>query len=112
MSHPRRVTLYGHWICPYSTRIEFALHQRRIVHDVVDVPPTAVREPGYVVPREFTEHSPRLEIPMVRVDADYRSRAERCERLAGWEAVRWSRAQPDEFVGRFEAHRRQAVSAG
>ncbi len=228
MTPPRRVTLYGHWICPYSTRVEFALHQRNIAHDVVDVPPVAVRDPAYVVPREFTEHSPRLEIPMVRVDADYRadsvpilewleeaipqspllprhpemarvarermtwidvhafrpmigvyygtdptqiaeaaarladalaqmgtwtsesgwlagpapslaeavtipiyvrmeglrrlgftpeldadtrSHAERCERLGGWEAVRWSRARTDEFVGRFEAYRRRAVSA-
>ena len=65
------VALYGHWICPFATRVEFALHQRGIVHDVVDVPPSAVRGPDFVLPDEFIEHSPRLEIPMVRVGSDY-----------------------------------------
>ena len=27
------VALYGHWICPFSTRVEFALHQRGIDHE-------------------------------------------------------------------------------
>ena len=61
------VTLYGHWICPYSVRVSFALAERAIAHRVVDVPPTAVRPPGFVVPTEFVEDSPRGEIPMIRV---------------------------------------------
>ena len=65
------VALYGHWICPFATRVEFALHQRGIDHDLVDVPPSAVRGPDFVLPAEFLEHSPRLEIPMVRVGTDY-----------------------------------------
>ena len=65
------VALYGHWICPFATRVEFALHQRGIVHDLVDLPPSAVRGPDFVLPDEFVEHSPRLEIPMVRVGSDY-----------------------------------------
>ena len=67
------VTLFGHWICPYSVRVSFALAQRGIVHDVVDVPPTAARPRGFVVPAEFVEHSPRGEIPMVRIGTDYRA---------------------------------------
>jgi len=67
------VTLYGHWICPYSVRVSFALAERGIVHDVVDVPPTAVRPAGFVVPDEFVAHSPLGEIPMVRVDGEYRA---------------------------------------
>jgi len=65
------LAFYGHWICPFATRVEFALHQRGIAHDVVDVPPSAVRGPDFVLPDEFVEHSPRLEIPMVRVGNDY-----------------------------------------
>ncbi|MDH3707235.1 MAG: glutathione S-transferase family protein [Acidimicrobiia bacterium] len=65
------VTLYGHWICPFVTRVEFALRQRGIDHDVVDVPPSAVRPTDFVLPREFVAHSPRLEIPMVRVGDEY-----------------------------------------
>ena len=61
-------TLFGHWICPYSVRVEFALAQRGIAYDVVDVPPSAVRPRGYVLPDEFVQHSPKLEIPMVRVE--------------------------------------------
>lgn len=65
------VALYAHWICPFATRVEFALHQRGIDHDLVDLPPSAVRGPDFVLPDEFLEHSPRLEIPMVRVGDDY-----------------------------------------
>ncbi|MCP4834075.1 MAG: glutathione S-transferase family protein [Ilumatobacter sp.] len=65
------VALYGHWICPFATRVEFALHQRGIAHDLIDLPPSAVRGPDFVLPDEFVEHSPRLEIPMVRVGNDY-----------------------------------------
>ena len=67
------VTLFGHWICPYSVRVSFALAERGIIHDVVDVPPTAVRPPGYLVPAEFVEHSSKGEIPMVRIGSDYRA---------------------------------------
>jgi glutathione S-transferase len=70
---PPRVTLYGHWICPYSVRVSFALAQRRIPHDVVDVPPSAVRPAGYVVPPAFVAHSPKAEIPMVRVGEAFRA---------------------------------------
>lgn len=65
------VALYGHWICPFATRVEFALHQRGIVHDLVDLPPSGVRSADFVLPDEFVEHSPRLEIPMVRVESDF-----------------------------------------
>jgi glutathione S-transferase len=67
------VALYGHWICPFSTRVEFALHQRGIDHDLVDLPPVAVRGPDFVLPPEFVENSPRLEIPMVRIGAEHRA---------------------------------------
>ncbi len=70
---PSAVTLFGHWTCPYSVRVSFALAERRIVHDVVEVPPTAARPRRFVVPPEFVEHSPRGEIPMVRVDGEYRA---------------------------------------
>ena len=73
MTGPADVTLFGHWICPYSVRVSFALAERGIAHDVVDVPPTAARPPGYVVPAEFIEHSPRREIPMVRIGTEYRA---------------------------------------
>jgi glutathione S-transferase len=39
---------------------------------VVEVPPTAARPGGFVVPAEFIEHSPRGEIPMVRSGMEYR----------------------------------------
>ncbi len=65
------VALYGHWICPFATRVEFALHQRGIAHDLIDLPPSAVRGPDFVLPDEFIAHSPRLEIPMVRVGREY-----------------------------------------
>jgi glutathione S-transferase len=67
------VTLFGHWICPSSVRVSFALAERGITHDLVDVPPTAARPPGYVVPPEFVEHSPRGEIPLVRIGSEYRA---------------------------------------
>ena len=67
------VTLFGHWVCPYSVRVSFALAERGIPHDMVDVPPTAVRPVGYVVPDEFVANSPRGEIPLVRVDGEYRA---------------------------------------
>ena len=219
------VALYGHWICPFSTRVEFALHQRGVAHELIDLPPSAVRPADFVMPPEFVEHSPRLEVPMVRVGDEYRAdsipvlewletavdappllpadphgralvrervawidanafrpmvgvyygteserierasqrladalatmgewtadtgwlagpqpslaeavampihvrlvglqrlgftadvdprwsaHGERCRTLAGWESVRWTDAQTDEFVGRFEAFRRKA----
>lgn len=61
------VTLFGHWICPFSVRVEFALAQRSIPYTVVDVPPSAVRPRGFVVPEEFLKHSPKREIPMIRI---------------------------------------------
>jgi glutathione S-transferase len=65
------VTLFGHWICPFSVRVEFALAQRGIDYVVVDVPPRAVRPKGFVVPEEFIAHSPKLEVPMVKIDVEY-----------------------------------------
>lgn len=65
------VALYGHWICPFSTRVEFALHQRGIEHELIDLPPSAARPKDFVMPPEFVEHSPRLEVPMVRVGETY-----------------------------------------
>ena len=67
------VALYGHWICPFSTRVEFALHQRGIDHELVDLPPSAVQPEDFVMPPEFVEHSPQLEVPLVRVGAEYRA---------------------------------------
>jgi glutathione S-transferase len=65
------VTLFGHWICPFSVRVEFALAQRGIEYTVVDVPPRAVRPKGFVVPEEFIANSPKLEVPMVKIDGEY-----------------------------------------
>lgn len=65
------VTLFGHWICPFSVRVEFSLAQRGIEYTVVDVPPRAVRQKGFVVPEEFIAHSPKLEVPMVKIDGEY-----------------------------------------
>lgn len=65
------VALYGHWTCPYATRVEFALHQRGISHELVDLPPSAVRPHDFEMPPEFVAHSPRLEIPMVRIRDEY-----------------------------------------
>jgi glutathione S-transferase len=67
------VTLFGHWICPYSVRVSFALAERGVHHDVVDVPPSGVRPPGYDVPAEFVVHSPLGEIPLVRIGTEYRA---------------------------------------
>ena len=65
------VELFGHWICPYSTRVEFTLHHRAINHQLTEVPPTAVRPTGFVVPDTFIKHSPRGEIPMIRVGDEH-----------------------------------------
>jgi glutathione S-transferase len=65
------VALFGHWICPYSVRVEFALAQLGYGYEVVDVPPTAARPKGFVVPEEFLQHSPRHEIPMIREGGRY-----------------------------------------
>jgi len=65
------VALYGHWICTFATRVQFALAQRGVEHDLIDVPPSAVRGPDFELPAEFVEHSPRLEIPMVRVGSEF-----------------------------------------
>ena len=65
------VALFGHWICPYSVRVEFALAQLGYEYEVIDVPPTAARPKGYVVPQEFLDHSPRHEIPMIREGGRY-----------------------------------------
>lgn len=71
MTAPASVALFGHWICPFSVRVEWALAQRHIAYDVVDVPPSAVRPRDFVVPEEFVQHSPKLEVPMVRIDGRY-----------------------------------------
>ena len=47
------VTLYGHWTCPFVHRVAWALAERGIDHDHVDVPPSAVRPRGFVLPEEF-----------------------------------------------------------
>ncbi len=65
------VALYGHWICPFATRVQFALHQRGIAHELIDLPPSAVRGPDFELPPEFVKHSSRLEIPMLRIGDDY-----------------------------------------
>lgn len=65
------VALYGHWICPFVNRVEFALAERGIERTLVDLPPSGVRPRDFVVPPEFVEHSPRLEVPMVRVGDRY-----------------------------------------
>jgi glutathione S-transferase len=65
------VTLFGHWICPYAVRVRFALAQRGIDHTLIEVPPTAARPKGFVVPEEFLEHSPKREIPLLRIGDRY-----------------------------------------
>ncbi len=72
-SSPDATTLYGHWTCPYSNRVEFALAQRKIRFGQIDVPPTAVRPKGFVLPNEFVTNSPKLEIPLVRVGGEYKA---------------------------------------
>jgi glutathione S-transferase len=67
------VTLFGHWSCPYSTRVSFALAHRGVAHDLIEVPPTKMRPDGFVPPVEFTENSPLGEIPLVEVDGTYRA---------------------------------------
>ena len=59
------VVLYGHWICPYSVRVEFDLVRLGRPYRMVEVPPSGVRPEGFVLPVEFVEHSERLEIPMI-----------------------------------------------
>lgn len=61
------VALYGHWICPFVTRVEFALAQRGVQRTLIDLPPSGVRPADFVLPPEFVQHSPRLEVPLVRV---------------------------------------------
>ena len=68
---PSDVTLFGHWICPFSVRVEFALAQREIPYQLVNVPPTAARPRGFSVPAEFVAHSPKGEIPLLRIDGCY-----------------------------------------
>jgi glutathione S-transferase len=63
------VVLYGHWICPYSVRVEFDLVRLGRGYRLVEVPPSGVRPPSFVLPEEFVAHSPLLEIPMIH-DAD------------------------------------------
>lgn len=65
------VTLFGHWSCPYSTRVSFALAHREVAHTLTEVPPTKMRQPGFSPPTEFLEHSPLGEIPLVAVDNAY-----------------------------------------
>ncbi len=67
MSATVPVVLYGHWICPYVVRVQFALAQRSIEYDFVEVPPTAVRPKQFVMPEEFLAHSPKREVPMLRI---------------------------------------------
>jgi glutathione S-transferase len=67
------VTLFGHWICPYSVRVEFMLTHLGLHYETVEVPPTAARPKGFVVPEEFVANSPKGEIPMVRADGRYLS---------------------------------------
>jgi glutathione S-transferase len=63
--------LFGHWICPFSVRVEFALAQRGIEYSLIEVPPRAARPKDFVVPEEFIAHSPKLEVPMVRHAGEY-----------------------------------------
>ena len=63
------VVLFGHWICPYSVRVEFELVRLGRPYRLVEVPPSGVRPADFVLPDEFLAHSPRREIPMIR-DAD------------------------------------------
>ena len=65
------ITLFGHWICPFSIRVEFALAQRGIDYTMIEVPPRAVRPKDFVVPEEFIAHSPKLEVPMVKHKDEY-----------------------------------------
>ncbi len=66
MAHSIDITLYGHWICPFVKRVKFALAERDIPFDEVEVPPSAMRPPGWQPPPEFVRYSRRNEIPMIR----------------------------------------------
>jgi glutathione S-transferase len=68
---PTDVALYGHFSCPYSTRVSFALAERAVPHELIEVPPSALRPADFVLPDAFVAHSPRLEIPLVRVGDDH-----------------------------------------
>lgn len=68
-----RVRLFGHWTCPFVNRVDFALAERGIDHDLVTVFPSAVRPKDFVLPAEFVEHSPRLEVPLVEIEGEYRA---------------------------------------
>lgn len=63
--------LFGHWACPFVNRVDFALGQRGIEHELIEVPPSAVRPADFVLPDEFVAHSPNLEVPMVCLDGEY-----------------------------------------
>jgi len=65
------VALYGHWICPFVSRVQFALGQRGVSYTLVNVPPTAARPKGFVVPEAFLAHSPKGEVPLLQIDEDY-----------------------------------------
>ena len=65
------VTLFGHWICPYSVRVEFMLAHLELRYETIEVPPTAARPKSFVVPEEFVANSPKGEIPMIRTDSRY-----------------------------------------
>ena len=56
------VALYGHWICPFATRVQFALAQRGVARDLVDVPRSAVRRPDFVLSPEFVERFDRQRV--------------------------------------------------
>ena len=60
------VVLYGHWICPYSVRVEFDLVRLGRRYRVVEVPPTGVRSRSFVLPEEFVRNSPAREIPLIK----------------------------------------------
>ena len=66
-----KFALFGHWICPFSVRVEFALAQRGIEYSLIEVPPRAARPKDFVVPEEFIANSPKLEVPMVRHAGEY-----------------------------------------
>jgi glutathione S-transferase len=69
--HALDVELFGHWICPYSTRVSFSLAEREITHRLTNVPPTAARPRGFTVPAAFLTNSPKGEIPMLRIGNEY-----------------------------------------
>ena len=69
--HALEVELFGHWICPYSTRVSFSLAEREITHRLTDVPPTAARPTGFTVPAAFLANSPKGEIPLLRIGNEY-----------------------------------------